>query len=45
MVKVFRAYRGLTESEQRGAGHRGDRCEGAHIRLNSHLCQCLQERA
>ena len=23
MVKVFRAYRGLTESEQRGAGHRG----------------------
>ena len=23
MVKVFRAYRDLTESEQRGAGHRG----------------------
>jgi len=23
MGKVFRAYRDLTESEQRGAGHRG----------------------
>lgn len=45
MVKVFRAYRDLTVSEQRGTGHRGVRCEGAHIRLNSHLCQRLQERA
>lgn len=45
MVKVFRAYRVLQKVSRGELDTEGYRCEGAHIRVNSHLCQRLQERA